>query len=88
MSGRPNSLGVKVLRQALLEVGWLRERIAAEKEALAQHQNLLSNYQEQLLKQAEEINKAMIDMDVCSPGNYGYEERRFELLLMLAGETR
>ena len=84
MSGVPNPDGVNKLRQAFRDFAWTRERIAELHKSIADAQATLDNLQLQLRKNREAIKKELEEMDVSSPGNHGWEQRYFELLLTLS----
>jgi hypothetical protein len=84
MSGKPNPDGVKKLRQLLRDVSWTRGRIASLKHSIREYQIDLESQEEQLRRTNEGISEAMTEMDVAAPGNHGYAQRHFEMMLMLA----
>lgn len=86
MSSKPNPDGVKRLRVALRNVVWERARLNAARIELDKAQEEVNRHEEGLVKHTCEVHELMKEMDIQSTGNYGYAERRFEFLLMLAQE--
>ena len=83
MSGKPNTEGVKTLRQHLLDFYWTRGRIAELKKSISEQQESLKLREAELRVSLAAIEGKLAEMDVASPGNFGWEERHLELLLML-----
>ena len=84
MSGKPNPEGVKTLHQYLKDFYWTRDRIAELEKSIAEQKKTLDTREIESRNLFASINEQLRAMDVASSGNTGYEQRRFELLLMMA----
>lgn len=85
MSGKPNPEGVRQLRQHLRDVRMYRDRVDEAMKDLDQAETSLKNYREALRTAELRVKEKLEEMDVHAPGNWGYDARKFELLLMLVG---
>lgn len=85
MSGCPNPEGVVKLRRALRNFSITRDRIAELNKIIAGKQLELEGQLTELRRLRELITECRRDMDVESVRNFGWENRHFELLIMLAG---
>lgn len=80
MSGQPYPEGVARLAGHLRDLEDAREGIAREHDVITAHQEKLSAHQENERIALAAIDEAMVEMDVRSTGNFGYENRRLWLL--------
>ena len=84
MSGKPNPQGVGDLRRALHDVMLYRRSIAELTAEIETTKLSLERNQNGLTDSLREVNRLLTEMDVDGPGNFGWEARYFELLLMLS----
>ena len=84
MSGRPNPDGVKELERAFRDFAWTRERITELRANISEQQKALELRETELRGLKALIEGNLQKMDVASPGNAGWEQRYFELLLLLS----
>jgi hypothetical protein len=84
MSGLPNPVGVKDLKQYLRDFAWTREAIGELEQSIAEQQKSLDLRRTELRGLSAVIEGKLSEMDVASPGNAGWKARNFELLLLLA----
>lgn len=83
MSGQPHPKGVEELSGYLRNLEDARQGIAREAEVIALHREKLTVHQHNERAALKAIDEAMEEMDVKSPGNFGYEGRRLWLLCEL-----
>ena len=84
MSGCPNPSGVKNLHQACKDFMLTREQVAELERSIANDQETLKTRRDELRLSKALIEGELSKMDVDAPGNYGWEQRYFELLLMMS----
>ena len=84
MSGVPNLNSVKELKQALRDFDWTQGRIADLENTIDQEKKTLERLSEELRDIRARIDAQMVEMDVMSPHNAGWERRYFELLRIMS----
>lgn len=88
MSGYPSMDRIKALRNTFREWRELEEEQRELAERIVEEKSQLQKLTERRIAAERNIKKLMDEMDVSSPGNFGYEKRIFSLLLGLSeGET-
>ena len=84
MSGYPSMDRIKVLRNTFREWRELDEGQRVLRDKIIEEKAQLQKLVERKAEAERRVKKLMDEMDVSSPGNYGYENRLFSLLLGLS----
>lgn len=84
MSGRPNPQEVKELYESLKDFYSTRDRVSELKKSILEYEKSLELRQTELRGLEALIRGKLEHMDVASPGNFGWEARYFEMLLLMS----
>lgn len=88
MSGKPNAEGVRSLQMTCEDFIRTRRDIAELRQAIAGDQKRLETRETELHGLRALIEGKLAEMDVITPGNAGWEQRYFELLLLMSEAAR